>query len=228
MPLAQRRQLSRANAILVATTTFILISIGDGSLGSLFRAFPASFWLFDTLKFVALPAVLLYWLARSCDVTPKSYGLKKVAGHRTCVDSFGVIAIPAISLYFAYRFTGALFAFILGEQETPSLLREMTPSGYLHAPAVVYFAITAGLVEEIFFRGLPLLFLHQRMGTAFPAMAYVLGTSLLFGAAHWENGRHEVMATFCYGALSSFLYLKLRNLWPLVAAHTLIDLWDLW
>lgn len=38
----------------------------------------------------------------------------------------------------------------------------------------------------------------------------------------------EAIATFVYGLFASALYLKLRDLWPLIGAHIVIDLWAFW
>ena len=59
-----------------------------------------------------------------------------------------------------------------------------------------------------------------------PGWKFVAASSFLFAAAHWENGPHEVVATFAYGVAASLFYLKLRDLRPLVAAHALIDIWN--
>jgi membrane protease YdiL (CAAX protease family) len=92
----------------------------------------------------------------------------------------------------------------------------------------LYLAITAGIVEEIFFRGLPFLYVIERFPAKIPTGTYVVTTALLFGAIHWENGGHEVVATFIYGVFAAAFYLKLRDLWPLIGAHALIDVWGFW
>jgi membrane protease YdiL (CAAX protease family) len=100
--------------------------------------------------------------------------------------------------------------------------------GPLRVFVVLYFALTAGFVEEIFFRGLPLLYLTQRFPKALPKRTYVIATAVCFGALHWQNGIHEVAATLVFGVFAAIIYLKLRDLWPLVGAHVLEDLWDFW
>ena len=94
-------------------------------------------------------------------------------------------------------------------------------------PRPVYSA-TAGVVEEIFCRALPLLYLSERFGKSLPKGLYVITTALIFGVGHWENGNIEVIATCVFGLFAGALYLKLRDLWPLIAAHALMDLWAFW
>ncbi len=41
---------------------------------------------------------------------------------------------------------------------------------------------------------------------------------------HWESGSRELVATFLLGVVLGALYLRLRNLWPFVAGHTVTDM----
>ena len=52
---------------------------------------------------------------------------------------------------------------------------------------------------------------------------YAISSLLFFGIMHWENGVHEILATFALGFATCILYAKLRSIWPFVIAHTWID-----
>lgn len=215
----------RPEVLLIAIAPFVLLSIVDGFFRGALQNSPALFWLFDPFKFVVLPIAALLWLARTFFVTPDKYGLASVAEHESWLQFLGFTLFLTALLYLIYQAADMFFWMLFGRPETASFYKNMAPTGLLRVPVVLYFAATAGLVEEIFFRALPLLYLQQRFPKSIPTGLYVLSTSALFGVSHWENGAHEVLATFTYGIFASLFYVKLRDLWPLVGAHALIDLW---
>jgi membrane protease YdiL (CAAX protease family) len=102
------------------------------------------------------------------------------------------------------------------------------PDGVLRAPVVVYFAVTAGFVEEVAFRGLPLAALGPARHESAASAAYVLIGSMLFALIHWEGGAAEVAAGFVYALVAAALSLRLATLWPLVIAHVAVDLVEFW
>jgi membrane protease YdiL (CAAX protease family) len=138
----------------------------------------------------------------------------------------GLTVFLAVLLNFAYHIAQNVAWVIFQPVNMAALYKSVIPDGLFHFPVVLYFGVTAGVVEEIFFRALPLLYVKERFRNRVPLTGYVLTTSVLFGVAHWENGAHEVVATIIYGLLAGALYLKLRDLWPLVGAHALIDIWE--
>ena len=225
---AMKFGLSRGNALLIAVAAFASQSIPSSGLRDFFNHSPVWFWLFDTFHFVLLPTALLVWLARVFLITPEKYGLVTVAEHESWLHFAGLVVFVAIILYFIYQVADDFFWVIFHRPETIPFYKNILPNGLLRIPLVLYFAATAGLFEEIFFRGLPLLYFQSRYPSSIPRGKYVLGTSMLFGAIHWGNGAHEVLATFTYGVFASLFYLKLRDLWPLVGAHALTDLWEFW
>lgn len=83
----------------------------------------------------------------------------------------------------------------------------------------------AAFIEEMFFRGylfnrITDLFGKERLGVS---MA-LIGTSLLFGAAHAYQGISGVVDTALAGLLLGFLYLYAgKNLWLPILTHGVID-----
>ena len=102
------------------------------------------------------------------------------------------------------------------------------PEGPERALVVVYLAVTAGVIEEIFFRGLPWLGVQAVPNLNTRKAVYITGTSILFGLIHWENGVPEILATTALGLVAAVLYLKLLNLLPLIGAHIFLDLVYFW
>ena len=220
---------SRADVILLACGPITLLFILDGFFKhALYGYSPVSFWLFDAVKFVLLPAAILIWLGRRHGVTPARYGMRGVAEHESWVHFLGLTIFLAIVLALVFSVARYVAWFILDHPEQTAFYKSIRPDGWLGLPVVVYYSATAGVVEEIFCRALPLLYLGERFGKSLPGGPYVLTTAFLFGFGHWENGNLEVVATFVYGLFAGALYLRLRDLWPLIGAHALIDLWAFW
>jgi membrane protease YdiL (CAAX protease family) len=53
-------------------------------------------------------------------------------------------------------------------------------------------------------------------------------TTILFAATHSELGPSGVVAALTYGIAAAVLFLKLRNLWPIIFAHFVIDVYSFW
>jgi membrane protease YdiL (CAAX protease family) len=218
--------MSRTDAILLACATFVLPSIADGVYKELlFRISPGLFWFGDFCKFVLIPAVALVWLRARANVGPSGYGLRRRGRNESRALLLGTILLSTLLLGAVYQI-GLRYGWVLFRPTPPTFMyANAAPDGWRHWPVVLYFALTAGFVEEVFARGLTLLYFEERFGRSFPHAGYVIGTALVFGLFHWENGIHEILATFAFGLLAAALYLHLRNLWPLIAAHVLLDLW---
>ena len=79
-------------------------------------------------------------------------------------------------------------------------------------PVIVLIALTAGIGEEIFFRGL----LQPRVG--------IVATSVLFGVVHAGYGVWiQVVAPFAMAFVFSFLTVRFRSLLPAITAHVAFD-----
>ena len=89
---------------------------------------------------------------------------------------------------------------------------------------VIYLAVTAGVAEEAVFRGLAWTIVSRLELGGLRGTAYVLGSSVLFAAVHWEQGVPGLVSAFAFGVLAAYLYLRLANLWPMIAAHVLTDM----
>lgn len=223
----QRPGLSRADAILIACLIFIGISILDGAFKqSLYDYSPSLFWAFDVAKFVVIPVVALTWLARRYAITPSAYGLRKPGSDGGWLQLLGVTLLLAFVSNLAYRYVLVNAWNLIQSAPAVFTYKGVVPDGWLHLPVALYFGVTAGIVEEIFCRGLPFFYLMERFPERIPVAGYVIVSGLLFGATHWENGAHEVVATSIFGFIFGAVYLNLRDLRPLILAHALIDIWN--
>ena len=84
------------------------------------------------------------------------------------------------------------------------------------------------MVEEIVYRGIPHKLIFENKRIVRKKFIYILFTSVAFSAIHWDKGLHLLIGTFIFGLLAGWLYLKLRNLWPLVGGHFLYDFYIFW
>lgn len=85
-----------------------------------------------------------------------------------------------------------------------------------------YVSFTAGVTEEIIYRGF-LIFSLPYLFPAFTIWLVIIISSLLFGLAHTYQGVIGVIRTAIIGILFSGLYLGLGSILPLIVLHFLID-----
>ena len=86
-----------------------------------------------------------------------------------------------------------------------------------------FSAVTAGISEEIVFRGFALLLLST-VFPAFPEYGLAIAAGALFGLAHFYQGARGVLKTALIGVLFGLLYLGTESLVFCVLLHTLFDL----
>ena len=84
-------------------------------------------------------------------------------------------------------------------------------------------ALSAGVTEEITYRGLLVLALAL-VAPGLPHGAVVAVVAVLFGLAHWYQGRLGMLTTGALGAVFTQLYLSTGSLLLPMLVHVLIDL----
>ena len=225
LPAANR---GKYEAALWTSAIFITASLVDGWLKiALLRGPLIHFWIFDLTKWLVLPAVLILALRRSADVRPQGYGLTSTHG---VGGILALVPLVLITLYVAYAAPAYLANQVLGHPEPPFSSPDTLASlGRFWIVGSIYFSVTAGLWESIFIIGLPWLWFSQ--GAPVPrnrTVLFVVVSSLLFALGHWENGLPNVIAAFVFEVCAVWWYLRLKTLWPVIVAHTLIDLYDFW
>ncbi len=88
-------------------------------------------------------------------------------------------------------------------------------------------SVTAGVCEEIIYRG----FLFLYLGALWPGLdgtALVLVAALVFGAGHLYQGAAGFMATSAVGIVLGGIFLLTGSLWLPILIHALVDLRILW
>jgi len=189
---------------------------------------PLAYWAADIAQWVILPAICLCALARFGAVAPAAYGLRGPSQDFPATHLVGAAVLATILFAAVYFGAQALAGRWLPATPAAFSYDALVPSGAMRVPVVVYFAASAGFVEEVVYRGLPLAVMGEAARTRAGACAYVAGTALLFASIHWEGWLAALIPAFAVGVLAAVLYLRIGNLWPLVVAHTAVNLIDFW
>lgn len=84
-------------------------------------------------------------------------------------------------------------------------------------------AITAGICEEILYRGLPVYLLDHHFPNLGPILVVII-TACVFGLAHAYQGVKGILGTGLLGGVFTAVYLSTGALWLPIICHALIDL----
>ena len=110
---------------------------------------------------------------------------------------------------------------LFGVHDSNSLMKKVIETLRGHPVMIFFMAFTAGLTEELIFRGYLLTRLSQLLKNNGAA---IIVSSLLFAGLHYKYGSYqELVFTFLIGALFSVYYMEYRNIKVLIVAHFLID-----
>jgi membrane protease YdiL (CAAX protease family) len=119
------------------------------SFGELF------FWMADCLQVVAIPAACLVYLYLRVNIRPADYGLARPRDSDEWWRLISTTLGTTVVLYFTYNVVSQV-AWMVSTAPPPEFTYHITvPEGAMGIPVVFYFALTAGVTEEIAFRGLP-------------------------------------------------------------------------
>lgn len=99
-------------------------------------------------------------------------------------------------------------------------LRPMLPRTRLELGAFFVLAMTAGIAEELFFRGYLLLYLSEFV----PLLVAAVLAVVAFGAGHVYQGWQSTLQTAALGAVFLALYAVSGSLWPAIVFHAAYDM----
>ncbi|MCB0346118.1 MAG: CPBP family intramembrane metalloprotease [Bdellovibrionales bacterium] len=220
----QKQQVGIGLLLLIGVLPFLLNGFYNVSVVHA----PRLFWLLEIYTWVALPIFVYLIGSKRRWFTAAQLGFSVFIINESSSKKLGayillgIVLVPAIywfavelASHFALPAAGSFNSYYYAVQT----------SGKYHAAAVAFFAVTAGVVEEFYYRGMcRLLFAEDRSSKIF----YVIASSLIFASAHWEGGWHTLSVSVIMGAVLASAYLHLKNLWPLIAGHIAVDLFWLW
>jgi len=216
----------------VGFLVFYFYNLVNGVLfAGLYETSNILFWIKDIANFVVIPGVFIGYIYWRFKFVPADYGLIRgspayptmeiVGASIFAAISFGLIIIPIDYLSNSYFLK-------LGFEPTGFSYKNVVPDGILKFPVVFYLAITAGLIEEIFYRGIPKQIIFESNNIKYKKLIYILGSSIAFSTIHWTYGIYLLVPTFIFGLFAAWLYLHLKNLWPLVGGHFIYDFYVFW
>jgi len=134
----------------------------------------------------------------------------------------GPLAVWSVGLTLAGLATLVVFRAVLGAagaSESP-ILRQLLPRSGQERRVFALLSLTAGVCEELAYRGYAIPILATTMGS--PGAAVV--TSLVFGILHGYQGLLGSMRTAIMGGILAWGFLASGSLLPAIIAHALIDL----
>jgi Type II CAAX prenyl endopeptidase Rce1-like len=211
--------LNRREAILLAIFPSIALGLLNALyLPPLYKAASLVYWAADIFQYVAVPAAAYLFLVKGAKVRPSEFGFHRLQSAKDVGLVFVVIGVFWL-FYVPVREAAYRYLWVAAPTITPGLV--VPQQGVARWLVVTYFSLTAALIEEVAFRALPWLYFSSFKLRFWP---YVLGTSLLFGAVHSEQGPHMVIATFSLGLVAAMLYAKIQNVWPFIIAHFALGL----
>jgi membrane protease YdiL (CAAX protease family) len=133
-----------------------------------------------------------------------------------------------VAMYFLSWACGLVAAIprLLGWHESDAVFRKIVLLFVNRQWLMVFTALTAGVTEEIIFRGYVLTRLALLVKNRYLP---VLISALLFGAIHFTyKSLREVIFAFLVGVMFGLHYQKYRNIKVVIAAHFAIDIINLW
>ena len=203
---------------LLGITPFMI----NGLVNSVIAEYALLYWGFEMLTWVLIPSAIAYHAVHTASTGWRDFGLHGSIRGR---DHPGWLLLASVLFaplcYAVYKTSYDWLSALLPSQgffEYESIVPE---SGFLYIVVVIYFALSAGLVEEFLFRGL----LWKALSGFRKAVPLFLVISpILFSLVHWENGLANLAATYLVGIFLALAYLGLRNLWPLIIGHVFTDL----
>lgn len=165
-------------------------------------------------------AVAALWLVYKRSIGQLGFGFETGWGFwiglALTVVVFGLAAIQAIGLRRDPKKLQALAVKV-------EPVKEMIPHTNQEAREFVALSITAGICEEILYRGYLMIYITSAIAIEGMWPAALL-SSLAFGLAHTYQGPKGVLKTGLLGLVFAGLYLLTASIWLPIVLHAVIDL----
>jgi membrane protease YdiL (CAAX protease family) len=215
---------SKKHICLIGFLIVICPFIFNGLYNQTLENTTAVFWLADILAMVVIPTIVFVILLKKDALTLKSIGVLPLPRSIGQILKFIIVIIVLTAgLFFIYTYVWIVVSDYFKQNYLAtgfSYATQIQKTGKYATLFNVYASLTAGVVEEVYYRGVfRTIFSDSTMGK----VAFVLCSSAVFSAVHWELGVVFLIATFVFGLAASTYYSLSKSLLPLVIAHSCID-----
>lgn len=207
----------------------LVLHLLKGELNAWAAGSNSLFWSLDVLVYLVVPVGSLWLLKNIFDVSPHAYGLFRPFQRYlyTWRDFFVDVIYVTVSLLLVKAAAFYLAYFIWPEDSVVNIYSQKVAglSLPLYFLMKIYLSVTAGVTEEILYRG----FLHKLLSDWIPKKkladaVFVVVSSGLFAAVHAYYSVPQLGSVFAFGLCASVLYLGIGRLEPLIIGHFLLDM----
>jgi membrane protease YdiL (CAAX protease family) len=160
-----------------------------------------------------MPALLALHLLNRTSSAGTLLGLDRRRWRFDLLSGFSlalVIGVPGLLLYLAARALGI-----------NTIVAAANLTEWWAGPALVLAAFANGLLEEVVVVGYLLTRLRE---TGWGVAAAVTFSAVLRGTYHLYQGFGAFVGNAIMGVVFALFFLRTRRLWPLILAHTLLDI----
>ncbi len=182
---------------------------------------PKYFWYEEIIVWIIIPSII-YLLGINRVFSNENIGFtRKICGNKNETKFIILIVLVSIILSVSYTYSFALSKslFDVNYLAIKISYEKIIPCcGYERVLVLIWLSLTGGIIEEFYYRGLIYKLCKEK------AIGYVLISSLIFSSVHWEGGIRNLFSTFIFGFICSIIYVRYRNLWPLIIGHITTDL----
>lgn len=176
----------------------------------------AEFWMLDVMVYALLPLCCLVICTKRglLDISMIGFPLRFSGNRLLCGAVFGLAYVlimeTALDPLLASLFPPWLFSGYAFPSEEPQ-----------RALLILYAALSAGILEEIIFRGAAITTLERFISSN---KGVILCSSALFACIHWSSGWGAIIGTFLFAYPVSVYFQRTRDLAAPITAHILVDL----
>lgn len=183
------------------------------------RADPARFYRVTMIQqWVGLAILAIMWLALDRPAADLGFVAPRGTGFYIGV---GLLVLIAGLLAYSWRQAARLSADAKAQQiQSLGDLVHFLPRSRREFRLFVFTSVTAGIVEEIFYRGFAIWYLTHFM----PLWTAVIVSSLIFGLGHSYQGAAGMLKTGVVGLSMAVLYVITGSIWLPIVAHALFDI----
>jgi membrane protease YdiL (CAAX protease family) len=172
----------------------------------------------STYQWIGLALLAVAWFA----LARPAADLGLIApGGRGFYFSLGLLALACLFLIVSWRSVKKMTTEEKAEQvETLGDIVYFLPRTPRDHRAFIVLSVTAGIVEEIIYRG----FLIWYLVNCVPLWGAVILSSIVFGFGHEYQGVAGIIRTALVGLLLAVLYVLSGSIWISIIGHSLFDI----